>query len=309
MAYTPKGSARTSTAGRDGTARPAGPERVDPRPTARDGVRLATTRRRRDTPYLVLGLALVVVGALAGMLLVSRSNTRVSVLVLARDVPLGQPVTAADLRVGQVVLDPAVPVVAASDAASVLGRTAAARLRAGRLLAADDVGPAAWPPADQVVVAVAVGPGSFPPELAAGMHVLVGSGASDGTAASGPGNQPDAMLDAPEAVVAGLRDNPAGTGGMVVSLLVARDDVGLVTAIPPSQLRLVVLPASTPAPAPAAVPSVSPLPSVPAAASNTPAPVEPSSPPSTGVSSAPDPSLTDPAGVGSSSPASSDGGA
>jgi hypothetical protein len=255
-------------------------ERVDPRPTLRDGVRLATSRRRRDTPHLVLGLLLVVVGALAAVILVSRSNVMVSVLVLARDVPLGQPVTTTDLRVSQVVVDPAVPVVAASDAASVLGRAAALPLRAGRLLAADDVGPAAWPPADQVVVAVAVSPGSFPPELTAGMHVLVGSGTADGAAGSGSASQPDAMLDAPEAIVAGLRDNPAGTGGMVASLLVSRDDVGQVTAIPPSQLRLVVLPPPTPAPSPAAVASPRPAPSAPGSESPAPPPAVPAATPS-----------------------------
>jgi hypothetical protein len=209
-------------------------------------------------PYLVLGVALVVVGALTAVLLVTRSGGRIAVLALVRDVGVGQPVTAADVRVEQVAAGTSVPVVLASASATVVGRPAAVPLRAGRLLAPDDVGPQAWPPAGKLLLAVPVGPGAYPPELAAGMHVLVGTG-TDSTAAGAPAasaspgaasaGSSDGLAGAPEGVVVGVQDNPAGSGGKIISLLLPRQGAGQVTSVPPSQLRLVVLP-TTAAPTP-----------------------------------------------------------
>jgi hypothetical protein len=254
MAYTPRGTASGGPVAGRGPGlvrgpRPSAAERADrvPALTAGGPPRVSVMRRRRELPYWVSGVVLVVAGALAAVLLVSRSSARVEVLALARDVPVGQPLSAADLRTEQILAGTGVPVVAAGQAEAMVGRVAAVPLRAGRLLAADDVGPAAWPPAGQLLVAVAVGPGAAPPELAAGMHVLVGTGTPDSSAVSGTAALTrNGLVAAPEGVVAGVRDNPAGTGGRVVSLLLTREGAGQVTAIPASQLRLVILP--TPAP-------------------------------------------------------------
>lgn len=208
-------------------------------------MRLPPARRRQEVPYLVLGVALVVVGALGAVLLTSRGGQRVDALVLARDVAVGQPLAAGDLRVEPVLAGSTVPVVRARDAAAMVGRIAARPLRAGHLLAPDDVGASSWPPPDQVLLAVAASPGSYPPELAPGMRVLVATGPPDGVdaARSSPDRSGD-QADAAEAVVAAVRTNPAGTGGVVVSLLLPRTWAGAVTAVPASRLRLVVVPAA-----------------------------------------------------------------
>lgn len=204
-------------------------------------------------PYWVSGVVLVIAGALAAVLLVSRSSTRVDVLALARDVPVGQPLTTADLRVTQVTAGTPIPVVPAGQGPSMVGRMAAVPLRAGHLLAVDDVGPAAWPPPGQLLVAVALASGSAPPELEAGMHVMVGTGTPDssaaGTASDTAGLARNGLATAPVGVVAPIRDNPAGTGGRVVSLLLPREGAGQVTAILAGQLRLVVVPVPPPVPA------------------------------------------------------------
>src|SRR4051794_10179116 len=170
MAWTPTGSSddgrpteragALTVRGRPPRSAPTGASAPASGSGVRDGGgRLAPVRRRQETPYLVLGLALVVVGALGAVLLMSRAGDRVDALALTRDVAMGQPVTAGDLRVEPVLAGSTVLVVRARDAASVVGRVAAVPLRAGRLLAPDDVGGAAWPPADQVLLAVAVAPG------------------------------------------------------------------------------------------------------------------------------------------------------
>ena len=208
------------------------------------------SRRRRDLPYLVLGVALVVAGALGAMLLSTRGAQRVDVVALARDVALGQPLAATDLRVEQVLAGSGVPVVEASDVASVVGRPAAVPLTAGHLLAPGDVGVPAWPPSGQVLMAVAVAPGAYPPELAAGMHVLVVAGPADVAAAGTPQTPPPGTAstdstDGSEAVVAAVRANPTGAGGAVVSLLMRRGAASAVTAVPVSRLRLIVVPSAT----------------------------------------------------------------
>ena len=216
--------------------------------------------RRQDVPYLVLGIALVVVGALGAVLLTSRAGDRVEALALVRDVPVGRPVTTGDLRVEPVLAGSSVPIVRSGDAGSVVGRVAAVPLRAGHLLGPDDVGAPAWPPPDRVVLAVAAASGTFPPELAAGMRVLVATGPPDGagnaSSPGGPGNSPAGsptgdLADAPQAVVAAVHANPASNGGAVISLLLSRSAADAVTGVPVSRLRLIVVPAPAPSgPAP-----------------------------------------------------------
>jgi hypothetical protein len=221
-------------------------------PTSGTTGRLTPVPPRREMPYLVLGVAMVVAGALGAVLLMSWAGQRTDALVLVRDVAVGQPLVAADLRVEPVLAGSSVPVVRAADAASVVGRVAALPLRAGHLLAPHDVGASAWPPPDKVLVAVAAPPGSYPPDLATGMHVLVATGPPDGAdAAAGSARwagsaRPGDLTDAARAVVAAVRPGPEGTSGSVVSLLLSRAEAAVVTAVPASRIRLVVVPAPAP---------------------------------------------------------------
>jgi len=231
-----------------------GPPSAASPPPALDGSgRLSPLSQRREVPYLVLGVALVVAGALGAILLTSRAGQQVQALVLVRDVPIGQPLTAGDLRAEPVLAGSTVPLVLVDDAASMVGRVAAVPLRAGHLLAPDDAGGPSWPPPDRLLLAVAVSPGSYPPELAPGMHVLVVTGPNDagepaaatggaGTTTAGPRD----LSDAVEAVVAASRPNPNGTGGSVVSLLLSRVGAAAVTAVPASRLHLIVVPVAAP---------------------------------------------------------------
>jgi Flp pilus assembly protein CpaB len=110
----------------------AAPGRAAPASNGR--VTATLGRPRRNPLFIVAGAFLVVVLALAFMSMQLRSEQSVSVLVVARPVPAGQTITAADLRVASVVQDSSVPVVAESQADTVVGRTAAVPLVAGALL-------------------------------------------------------------------------------------------------------------------------------------------------------------------------------
>src|SRR5215831_19212233 len=94
----------TATAGLNGRSRLAAPSVIAP--------------RRRPT-FVVGGALLVVVTGLAFMWIQLRSDASVSVLAVARPVPAGQVLTAADVTAVAVVPDPRIRLVPASKAATV----------------------------------------------------------------------------------------------------------------------------------------------------------------------------------------------
>jgi hypothetical protein len=148
----------------------------------------------------------------------------VQVLAVARPVAAGQAIAVADLRVVRLVPDAGVTLVAAAGASQVIGRTAVVPLAAGSLLTESQLGPAAWPPAGQAVVAVAVKSGRLAAGVSPGVRVLVVPVAKDGDA---PPTQPAPSGSAKPATVTATVVQVVegdGAGNAAVSLLVARQD-------------------------------------------------------------------------------------
>jgi Flp pilus assembly protein CpaB len=195
---------------------------------------------RRNRWRLLAGV-LVVLASVAGFVAFNTvAADTTPVLVVARPVPMGQPLTRADVRVVDVRLAPGVEAVPAGEVDLVLGRPAAVPLSAGVLLTREQVGPAAVPRSGEVLVAVSVP--LPPPGLAAGarVRVLVGpAGGAAGAAASGDGGL-GALLASATATVAEV--GPVdGTGGRVVALLlVSADGERVVTAAMRGQVSLVL---------------------------------------------------------------------
>ncbi|GHC88273.1 SAF domain-containing protein [Streptomyces flavofungini] len=90
--------------------------------------------RRWRRSFMVLGAVMVLAGAIGFAGLMNASSDRSDVLALARDVPSGKKLTAADLRVVSLPDDPGLKPVSASKKDTVLGRRAAAALAQGSLL-------------------------------------------------------------------------------------------------------------------------------------------------------------------------------
>jgi len=194
-------------------------------PNGRRGVAATVTRPRRSPLFIVTGALLVVVLALAFMWLQLRADQTVSVLAVARPVAAGQVIAAADLRTAQVVPDPGVRLVAASRAATVVGRTAAVPLVAGALLSPDQVGPAAWPAPGEAVVALPLKPGRIPAGIAPGARVRV----LTVVAADSPAGDTDEQ-DGALATVVEVADGVDASGTVVVSLLLKAAEAGRVAA-------------------------------------------------------------------------------
>jgi hypothetical protein len=175
--------------------------------------------RRRSTPHIVVGALLVLVCAVAFALTALRVDPRTAVLALARPVSAGHTVSAADLVVVRIVPDAALAVVAEARQSSVVGRTVRVPVAANTLLSESMLGPVAWPPQGQSLVAVSVKPGRAPDGLAAGVHVLVLDVAAQSNAGSSRGG---AALQVPATVVSVVAADASGV--MVVSLLLATPD-------------------------------------------------------------------------------------
>jgi len=180
-----------------------------------------------------VGVVLVVVCVAVFVVVGGRRDGRREVLVVTRPVQVGQLVTAGDVRVVSVVVEPAVEVVPAGSAGQVVGRPAAVPLSAGSLLSMSSVGRRSLP-AGVRLVGASLKPGSYPPGVSAGDQVMVlltgdtarpaavaGSGASVQGAVEVPSV---ARSSSVEGVLVSAEPGPAGSGGLVVSVQVGADD-------------------------------------------------------------------------------------
>jgi hypothetical protein len=202
----------------------------------------SAVQRRRQVPWIVAGVLLVVGCALAFGVASVRASHGEDVLSLARSVPAGRVVQPGDLRVVKVTptagLDP-VPAVSES---STVGRPAAVALVAGTLLTPADLGTPSGGNGD--VVAVALKPGAYPPSLGPGGRVdvvpVVGGSSSGSTPVSGQSGSIGA-------VVLSVDATPAGSSAdAVVTLQVNPADADEVAALAAAgQIALVELPSGS----------------------------------------------------------------
>ncbi|GGP14142.1 SAF domain-containing protein [Nonomuraea glycinis] len=117
---------------------------------------------RRSPMMLVAGVALTALGALVAWQVYGVASQRVPVLVMARDVPVGQQIQAQDLRTVALGVDPAVQSVDAAGKSALIGKRAAVDLKAGSLLAQTHVTETLVPGPGEVVVPVALKPSRLP---------------------------------------------------------------------------------------------------------------------------------------------------
>jgi hypothetical protein len=117
---------------------------------------LAPIRGRRRPWLLGLGALLACVGALTVVWLVGAAGQRQEVLAVRADVAYGQVVTAEDITVARVSVDPGVAVLPGADRDVVVGQVATTRLAPGMLLTAGMVEPVGEPGPGRVLVPIAV---------------------------------------------------------------------------------------------------------------------------------------------------------
>jgi SAF domain-containing protein len=203
-------------------------------------LRIAPEPRRRHAQWLIAGLLLVAVCAFATGQLYLRTTGLRAVLALARNVPAGQTVQAADLRIVDATADGGIALVPSSTESTVLGQPAARDLTAGSLLTQTDLGKVANLAPDQAVVAVDCKPGQYPPALAPGDRVTV---VDTGSGGSLQGSTVPPVIATVMSV--DVQQGPAADGAIVSIRLPSYDAASVASTATAGRVALVLMPSGS----------------------------------------------------------------
>jgi hypothetical protein len=181
---------------------------------------LPPPRRRRRPALLALAVTMVVLGALGATYLATSLGQTSPVIALAREVPWGQAITAADLVEARISPDPALQPIPYGDRNQVIGMVAATTLTPGSLLTRDALTDQRLPAPGQQLVGVGVSTVQLPTTaLRPGDDVLLVPVAAGNAPAATEAGAPGVV----DATV--VQTGPPGTDGRrVVDVLVAAAD-------------------------------------------------------------------------------------
>jgi hypothetical protein len=175
---------------------------------------------------MVVGVLLVIGGALAFADASLHLGSREEVLVVSEPLAAGQVITSSDLETVRVSTGSGLQAVPAGDEASVVGSSAAVPLVAGALLTRAEVGSTAPVASGSDVVAVGLKAGQYPPDLAPGDRVQVVPVTSPSSSSLTPTGTPVSAT-----VLAVDVASVASDGPTVFSLQVSRSDADEVAAL------------------------------------------------------------------------------
>lgn len=193
-------------------------------PQAVNGLSRAPTlpppRRRRRPALLALAVTMVILGALGAAYLATSLGQTSSAIAIARVVPWGQTLTAADLVEARISADPALQPIPYDQRDQVIGMVAATTLTPGSLLTRDALTDQRLPAPGQQLVGVGVSTVQMPTTaLRPGDDVLLVPVAAGTAPAASVAGAPGVV----EATV--VQTGPAGADGLrVVDVLVDSAD-------------------------------------------------------------------------------------
>ncbi len=190
------------------------------------GARGRPAARRRQLPLVVIGVLLVIGGALAFADASLHLGSREEVLVVSEPLAAGQVITSSDLGTVRVSTSSGLQVVPAGDEAGVIGSSVAVPLVAGSLLTRAEVGTTAPVASGSDVVAVGLKAGQYPPDLAPGDRVRVVPVTSPSSSSLTPTGRPVSATVLAVDVASVESDSPT-----VFSLQVSRRDADEVAAL------------------------------------------------------------------------------
>jgi hypothetical protein len=160
------GEGGVALGGPPGTSPGALPQRRFGLPTGNDGrrpdgERLPRPPGRRRPGLAALAVLLIVLGAATAGLLALRMDQRSAVLVARRDIGIGEQITAGDLAVARIASE-GIATVPADRAGTIIGKYAATRITAGRLVDLGLVSTSGLLTDETAAVGLSLSPGRFP---------------------------------------------------------------------------------------------------------------------------------------------------
>ena len=182
--------------------------------------------KRRQLSVVVVGVFLILGGALAFTDASLHLGSRENVLVATKAVAAGQLLSPNDLTTAAVSRGSGLPFVAADEESTVVGRPLAVPVVAGAPITTGDIGAPSSVVAGSDIVAVLLKPGGFPPGLAAGDHVEVVPVAATGSASQASSANP---VRATVLSVSGAASD--ANGSSVIGLQVANGDATTVAQL------------------------------------------------------------------------------
>lgn len=183
-------------------------------------------RHRRQLPLVVLGVLLLLGGALAFAETALHLQGREDVLVTANALGAGHVLDPSDLRPVTMAAGSSLALVPVGDEGDVLGRSLAVPLVAGAPLTEAELGAPPVVSAGSDTVALLLRPGGYPPDLAPGDRVAVVPVSATGSAIPPSGTTPV------NATVLAISAAPAAVnGGNIVTLLVRASSADGVAAL------------------------------------------------------------------------------
>lgn len=177
----------------------------------------ARSPRTRSTARIAIGVLVVALSALGAAVLFSSAADRVTVIGVARDVPIGRKITEEDLREVSIAGGSGLQSIPADDAATVIGRTASVQLIGGSLLNPGQLADGPSLPEGTVIVGAVLKGGQYPVGLSIGDTVDVVETTSPD--ASGVGEP----VVRGRATVTNIAEPDDGQSQLLVSLAVPSD--------------------------------------------------------------------------------------
>lgn len=219
-------------------------------------MRMASEDRRRQLPWVILGLTVTLTAAIIFALWASSLSNRTAVAVASRDIPTGSTVEIDDLRAVELASGQGAGFVPMADLDSVVGRTVRAGIPEGTILHPGLL--LSSPPVDgeMAMVGAVLHPGEYPiaqlgpgqpvgvvtVSQSRGQYVTTGHSQANMTSLSG------VAVETVRATVAEASEvMDSGQDALFVSLLVPVDDaVHISNAAANRELRLILLPEESP---------------------------------------------------------------
>lgn len=215
-------------------------------------MRMASEDRRRQLPWVILGLTVTLTAAIIFALWASSLSNRTAVAVAGRDIPTGSTVEIGDLRAVEMASGQGADFVPMADLDSVVGRTVRAAIPEGTILHPGLLSSSSPIDGDMAIVGAVLQPGEYPiAQLGPGQPVgVVTVSEQRGQYVSHDRNQTN-LSSLPGVAVATTRATVAevsevldsGQDALFVSLLVPADDaVHISNSAANRKLRLILLP-------------------------------------------------------------------